>query len=81
MELPAWARSLVESAQVAHLGLVDSDGRPRVLPITFAVVDGAVWSAVDQKPKRVPGEQLARLRWLRASPRVALTVDRYSPDW
>jgi PPOX class probable F420-dependent enzyme len=66
---------------VAHLGLVDSDGRPRVLPITFAVLDGAAWSAVDDKPKRVPGEELARVRWLRASPVAAFTVDRYEDDW
>jgi hypothetical protein len=36
---------------------------------------------VDDKPKRVPGEELARVRWLRASPRTALTVDRYDADW
>jgi PPOX class probable F420-dependent enzyme len=52
-----------------------------VLPVTFAVVDGAVWSAVDDKPKRRPGEELARVRWLRARPRSALTVDRYDDDW
>jgi PPOX class probable F420-dependent enzyme len=81
MELPSWARELLDSAHVAHLGLVDSDGRPRVLPVTFAVVAGIVWSAVDHKRKRVPGAELARVRWLRASGRAALTVDRYSPDW
>lgn len=40
-----------------------------------------VWSAVDDKPKRVPGDALARVRWLRARPAAALTVDRYSEDW
>jgi hypothetical protein len=29
----------------------------------------------------VPGDRLARLRWLRADPRAALTVDRYDDDW
>ena len=80
-KLPAWAAELLESAPVAHLGLLDGDGRPRVLPVTYAVVGGAIWSAVDQKPKRVPGEDLARVRWLRASPRAALTIDRYDDDW
>jgi PPOX class probable F420-dependent enzyme len=80
-KLPAWASELLEAARVAHLGLLDGDGRPRVLPVTYAVVGGAIWSAVDQKPKRVPGEELARVRWLRASPRAALTVDRYDDDW
>jgi PPOX class probable F420-dependent enzyme len=80
-KLPAWASKLLETARVAHLGLLDGDGRPRVLPVTYAVVEGLIWSAVDQKPKRVPGEELARVRWLRASPRAALTVDRYDDDW
>jgi PPOX class probable F420-dependent enzyme len=80
-DLPAWAAELLRTQPVAHLGLLDDDGRPRVLPVTFAVLDGAVWSAVDDKPKRRPGEQLARVRWLRARPRSALTVDRYDDDW
>jgi PPOX class probable F420-dependent enzyme len=80
-KLPAWASELVESAPVARLGLIDPAGGPRVLPVTYAVMDGVLWSAVDDKPKRVPGEELARVRWLRASPRAALTVDRYDADW
>jgi PPOX class probable F420-dependent enzyme len=52
-----------------------------VLPVTFAVAGGAVWSAVDDKPKRRPGEALARVRWLRARPQATLTVDRYDDDW
>jgi PPOX class probable F420-dependent enzyme len=66
---------------VAHLGLLDAEGHPRVLPVTFAVAGGGLWSAVDRKPKRLDGEQLARVRWLRRDPRAALTVDRYREDW
>jgi PPOX class probable F420-dependent enzyme len=80
-ELPPWARGLLESEPVGHLGLLDDDRSPRVLPVTFAFVDGEIWSAVDDKPKRVPGDELARVRWLRARPRSTLTVDRYSEDW
>ena len=50
-----------------------------MLPVTFALAEGVVWSAIDQKPKG-PGEP-ARLRFLRRDPRVALTVDHYSDDW
>jgi PPOX class probable F420-dependent enzyme len=59
--------------------LVDDDGAPRVLPVTFAVAEGWIWSAIDQKPKRM--DEPARLRYLRRDPRAALTVDRYSDDW
>ena len=40
-----------------------------------------VWSAIDSKPKRVPPERLARVRFLRRKPSAALTVDRYDDDW
>ena len=80
-ELPAWAAELVEDARVARLGLLDEQGRPRVLPITFAVAQGQIWSAVDEKPKRAAGQELARVRFLRRDPRAAITVDRYSEKW
>jgi PPOX class probable F420-dependent enzyme len=79
-ELPGPALELLETEPVAHLGLLDESGRPRVLPVTFALSEGRIWSAVDQKPKRSGGE-LARVRFLRRDPRAALTVDRYSDDW
>jgi PPOX class probable F420-dependent enzyme len=80
-QAPVWARELLRSEPLGHLGLLDDDGYPRVLPVTFAMVDGEVWSAIDDKPKRVAGGELARVRWLRARPTSALTVDRYSADW
>jgi PPOX class probable F420-dependent enzyme len=80
-ELPAWAADLLRSARVARLGLVDEEGHPRVLPVTFALAEGRIWSAIDEKPKRTPGEELARVRFLRRDPRAALTVDHYSEDW
>ena len=80
-ELPAWALRLLESTRVARLGLTDDDGAPRVLPVVFAVFAGMLVTAVDDKPKRRPGEELARVRWVRARPRAAMTVDRYGDDW
>lgn len=66
---------------MARLGLLDDAGGPRVLPVTYAVHDGALVTAVDHKPKRVPAERLARVRWLHAHPMAALTVDHYEEDW
>jgi PPOX class probable F420-dependent enzyme len=78
-EVVAWANNLLASARVARLGLLDDRGAPRVLPVTFALADGRIWSAIDRKPKR--SAEPARLRFLRRDPRAALTVDRYSDDW
>ena len=77
--VPGWAVSLLLESQVGRLGLVDDHGAPRVLPVTFVLVSGSLWSAVDNKPKRAA--EPARVRWLRARPSAALTVDRYDDDW
>jgi PPOX class probable F420-dependent enzyme len=80
-ELPTWALELLREARVGHLGLLDTDDRPRVLPVTFAIAGERIYSAVDEKPKRVPGRELARVRYLRRRPSAALTLDRYDDDW
>jgi PPOX class probable F420-dependent enzyme len=79
--LPPWAFELLEAGRVGRLGLRDDDGQPRVLPITYALVGEEIWSAIDDKPKRDPGSEPARVRYLRGDPRAALTVDHYSDDW
>jgi PPOX class probable F420-dependent enzyme len=80
-KLPEWALMLLDRSRVARLGLVDDDGGPRVLPVTYALAGEAIVTAIDHKPKAVPPERLARLRWLRARPSAALTVDHYEDDW
>jgi PPOX class probable F420-dependent enzyme len=80
-ELPQWAFNLLERGRVARLGLLDDTGAPRVLPVTYALSETRLVSAIDDKPKRVPGERLARIRWLRARPGAALTVDHYEENW
>jgi PPOX class probable F420-dependent enzyme len=77
--LPDWARDLLGAARVARLGYLDFDDRPRVLPVTFALSHGCMWSAIDEKPKRSP--EPARVRYLRRRPEAALVVDVYDDDW
>jgi PPOX class probable F420-dependent enzyme len=72
---------MLREARVARLGLLDDEGAPRVLPVTFVLHERALWSAVDRKPKRDPAAEPARVRYLRGDPRAALTVDRYDDDW
>ena len=59
--------------------MLDLEGGPRVQPVTYAIAEGRIWSAIDSKPKRTV--EPARLRFLRRDQRAALTVDRYSDDW
>lgn len=77
--LPGWARELLDAERVARLAYLDAGGHPRVLPVTFAVAGEAVWSAIDEKPKRTP--EPARLRHLRRRPEATLLVDVYDDDW
>lgn len=77
--LPAWARGMLRDARVARLGLLDDHDAPRVLPVTFVLHAEALFSSIDDKPKRA-GEP-ARIRFLRRRPEAALTVDRYEDDW
>jgi PPOX class probable F420-dependent enzyme len=78
-ELPGWAGELLEEARVGRLGLLDDVDRPRVLPVTFALAEDAVWTAIDDKPKR--RAEPARVGFLRRRPEAALCVDRYEDDW
>ena len=59
--------------------LLDDHDCPRVLPVTFAMAEGAAWSAIDQKPKR--SAEPARVGYLRRRPEAALCVDLYDDDW
>lgn len=76
---PDAARSLLAEAPVARLATVGEDARPHLVPVTFAVHRGAVYTAVDHKPKST--RDLRRLANIRANPRVALLADHYEDDW
>jgi PPOX class probable F420-dependent enzyme len=73
------ARRRFATARVARLATITSDGRPHLVPMTFAVADDTIFSIVDAKPKASP--DLARLRNMRGNPRVAVLVDEYGDEW
>jgi PPOX class probable F420-dependent enzyme len=79
--LPAEARRYLEAHRVGHLATVDAAGHPSVVPLCYATDGAAIYSALDDKPKRVPPEELRRVRNIRAHPEVALVVDDYSEEW
>ena len=69
----------VARARVARLATLDSDGRPHLVPIVFALVGDTLYSAVDAKPKR--SRRLRRIENARERPDVTVLVDRYDEDW
>ena len=77
----AAVQKLLKQARVARLATLDAKNRPHIIPICFARDGDRFYSAVDLKPKRVPGERLKRLQNIRAVPHVALLIDQYDEDW
>jgi PPOX class probable F420-dependent enzyme len=73
------ARARFAAARVARLASVTPAGAPHVVPVTFAVVGDAIWTAVDDKPKST--RRLQRLVNIAAHPAVSLLVDHYEEDW
>ena len=74
----AIAADALAGARVARLATLGA-GQPHLVPVVFAVCDGALWVPVDGKPKR--HTRLKRLENIRANPRVCLLIDHYEEDW
>ena len=78
--------ALLDEARRAVLATARADGRPRLVPITFAHAADAdaltLYSPLDEKPKSVADpRRLARVRDILDRPHVAVLVDRWSEDW
>ncbi len=71
----------IQSHRVARLATADAQGQPFVVPICYAFDGVALYSALDEKPKRVAPTRLKRVRNMLANPRVALVIDDYAEDW
>jgi PPOX class probable F420-dependent enzyme len=80
-EISKAVQKVLQEARVARLATLDAKNRPHLVPVCFAYDGKLFYTAVDQKPKRVPAERLARVQNIRAVPRVALLIDKYDEDW
>jgi PPOX class probable F420-dependent enzyme len=74
-----WAQERFGLARVARLATVSGDGSPHLVPITHAVHEGRLITAVDHKPKA--STALRRLDNIAVNPFVSVLVDEYSDDW
>ncbi len=75
---------LLGDARRAVLATVRPDGRPRLVPISYAadIGLGVLYSALDDKPKSVGDpRRLARVRDIAERPQVSVLIDRWSEDW
>jgi PPOX class probable F420-dependent enzyme len=75
-------RALIDETRRATLATVASDGRPRLVPICFVLVDEVLWSPLDEKPKVLADvRSLARVRDILERSEVSVLVDHWSEDW
>jgi PPOX class probable F420-dependent enzyme len=73
------ALTRLETARVGRFATITAGGRPHIVPITFAMVEGRIVHMVDHKPKR--SVELKRLANLRTDSHASLLVDHYQEDW
>jgi PPOX class probable F420-dependent enzyme len=80
-------RRLLREERRAVLATIDGNGRPRLVPICFALderdeAQPVLWTPIDEKPKASPDPlALARVRDIRARPQVQVLADRWDEDW
>ena len=74
-------RRFLSDRRIAHLATADAQAAPHVVPVCFAVAQSTLYITIDEKPKRIPGTALKRLRNISENPTVAVVVDRYDEDW
>ena len=77
-------RDLLALARRAILATIAPGGRPRLVPICFALDPDRpfLWSPLDEKPKRAADlHDLGRVRDLLRDARVTVLVDAWDEDW
>ena len=77
--MEAWQARLLEDERSGVLGTIAQSGLPQLVPVCFALVEGDIAIAIDEKPKR--GGTLARVRNIERDARATLLVDHYEERW
>ena len=73
--------AFVQTQRVAHLATASAEGSPHVIPVCYAFDGLHFYTPLDEKPKRVTGNQLRRVRNIEARHEASLVIDQYDDDW
>jgi PPOX class probable F420-dependent enzyme len=79
--LSAVQRRFLEARRVAYLATADARAHPHAVPVCFAIAGETLYITIDEKPKRLDGPPLKRLRNIAENSAVAILADRYDEDW
>ena len=72
--------AFLERQRSGRLATVDPRGQPHAVPICYALLDGVLYTPIDEKPKTGDPRELRRIRNILANPKVCLVVDHYEDD-
>ncbi|MBO0783955.1 MAG: TIGR03668 family PPOX class F420-dependent oxidoreductase [Ktedonobacteraceae bacterium] len=67
--------------RVARLATADENGSPHLVPVCYAFDGTYFYTPLDEKPKRVAGAQLRRVRNIEARHEASMLIDQYDDDW
>jgi PPOX class probable F420-dependent enzyme len=76
---PAQLKHVLDVWPVARLATQRTANRPQVVPMVFVLIDGAIYSPIDGKPKKTGNVQ--RVRNVARNGAVSLLLDHYDADW
>ena len=79
--VPEREREFLAGRRVAYLATADRRAAPHVVPVCFALHGETLYITIDDKPKRVSGGALKRIRNIAENSAVAVVADRYDEDW
>jgi PPOX class probable F420-dependent enzyme len=71
----------VHRQRVGRLATADANGHPHVVPVCYAFDSERFYTPLDEKPKRVEGKELRRVRNIEARHEASLVIDQYDDDW
>jgi PPOX class probable F420-dependent enzyme len=80
-ELTTAESDFVLRQRIARLATADENGSPTLVPVCYAYDGLYFYTPLDQKPKRVVGTRLRRVRNIETRHEATLLVDQYSDDW
>jgi len=72
--------AFLDTQRSGRLATVDPQGQPHAVPICYALLDGIIYTPIDEKPKTGDPRELRRIRNILANPKVCLVVDHYEDD-
>src|SRR5438132_12772175 len=72
--------TFVQRMRVARLATADENGSPHLVPVCYAFDGTRFYTPLDEKPKRVAGTQLRRVRNIEYRHEASLVIDQYDDD-